>query len=271
MISLFLVLSPVEPAWFSVVSAMGVDVSIEFTCRRQDGQIINANELKSQLVLLPRSRPLVAAYDVDPNTGRVSVPGAALTDPNGYSLELYQRAVNPLDDKGPLLLVGMIAKGVLRLNGVAYSRSGPLGPLTVPVVVGPTGPEGPVGPEGPIGPMGLMGPMGPQGEVGPANELTIGTVTTGPAGSDASATITGTPPSQTISFVIPQGDDGIQGIPGPTGATGAPAINLLSGTVDPVAGTGAAGDFYCNTATGSLFGPKTGSTWPVIKLTTYWG
>ena len=60
------------------------------------------------------------------------------------------------------------------------------------------------------------------------------------------------------------------GATGPTGPAGADAINLLSGTVDPTGSTGVDGDFYVNTATGSLFGPKAGTSWPVIQLTTYW-
>jgi hypothetical protein len=66
------------------------------------------------------------------------------------------------------------------------------------------------------------------GPAGPANQLTVGTVTTGAAGSSALVTITGSSPSQTINFTIPKGDkgdQGIQGIQGPVGATGATGIN----------------------------------------------
>jgi hypothetical protein len=66
------------------------------------------------------------------------------------------------------------------------------------------------------------------GPTGPANSLSIGTVTTGNAGSSASATITGTAPSQTLSLTIPRGDQGVQGvqgIQGPIGATGATGLN----------------------------------------------
>jgi hypothetical protein len=43
------------------------------------------------------------------------------------------------------------------------------------------------------------------GPPGPANNLSIGTVTTGASGSQASATITGTPPDQVLNMTIPQG------------------------------------------------------------------
>ena len=73
----------------------------------------------------------------------------------------------------------------------------------------------------------LRGPKGDKGNAstvpGPPNELAIGKVTTGAAGSDASATITGTPPSQTLALTIPRGDKGNKGdastVPGPTGKT----------------------------------------------------
>jgi hypothetical protein len=36
---------------------------------------------------------------------------------------------------------------------------------------------------------------------------------------------------------------------------------VINGTVNPVGGTGALGDFYLNTATNTLFGPKTSGGW----------
>jgi hypothetical protein len=54
---------------------------------------------------------------------------------------------------------------------------------------------------------------GEQGPPGPANSLTIGSVTNGDPGS-AAATITGTPPSQILNLVIPQGLQGTPGSPG---------------------------------------------------------
>lgn len=66
------------------------------------------------------------------------------------------------------------------------------------------------------------------GPAGPANSLSVGTVTTGAAGSSAAVVITGTAPSQTISFTIPKGDKGDKGDTGntgPIGPTGATGIN----------------------------------------------
>lgn len=80
------------------------------------------------------------------------------------------------------------------------------------------------------GAIGPAGPKGDTGDTGPANTLSIGTVTTGAAGSSASASITGTAPSQTLSLTIPRGNTGATGATGNTGATG-PANSLAIGTV----------------------------------------
>lgn len=94
-----------------------------------------------------------------------------------------------------------------------------------------------------------IGDRGPVGDTGPANTLAIGTVTTGAAGSSASATITGSAPSQTLNLTIPRGDvgeQGIQGIQGATGNTG-PANSLSIGTVT----TGEAGSSASANITGT--------------------
>jgi hypothetical protein len=81
---------------------------------------------------------------------------------------------------------------------------------------------------------------GPQGDPGPSNTLSIGTVTTVTSETGASATITGTSPTQTLNLQIPRGIDGIIGGPGPsnvltvgtvtTGAAGVDAEVSITGT-----------------------------------------
>lgn len=68
------------------------------------------------------------------------------------------------------------------------------------------------GPQGPRGPQGIQGEKGDKGDTG---ELSIGTVTTGEAGSQASVVNVGTSTDAILDFVIPRGDQGIQGIQGP--------------------------------------------------------
>ena len=76
-------------------------------------------------------------------------------------------------------------------------------------------------------PAGIKGVQGDKGDdstvPGPPNVLRIGSVTTGPAGSQASASITGTSPEQALALTIPRGDKGEKGdastVAGPTGKT----------------------------------------------------
>jgi hypothetical protein len=57
-------------------------------------------------------------------------------------------------------------------------------------------------------PYALYAVNGKAGTPGPPNILNVGTVTTGAAGTPASATITGTSPAQTINLVLPTGTNG---------------------------------------------------------------
>jgi hypothetical protein len=80
---------------------------------------------------------------------------------------------------------------------------------------------------------------GPAGSPGPANSLAIGTVSTVAPGGSATAAITGTPPSQTLSLGIPSGLQGATGAAGPAGADGA---TVPPATVAPLMdGTAAVG------------------------------
>lgn len=96
---------------------------------------------------------------------------------------------------------------------------------------GPQGTQGPQGPEGPPGPQGLQGLKGDVGPAGqPLSSIKIGTVTTG---AQPSATITGSPPEQTLSLVLPQGPAGPTGSAGPQGAVGPAGPVGPAGTILP--------------------------------------
>lgn len=73
--------------------------------------------------------------------------------------------------------------------------------------------QGPQGPRGPQGVQGIQGEKGEKGDKGDTGELSIGTVTTGEAGSQASVVNVGTSTDAILDFVIPRGDQGIQGPP----------------------------------------------------------
>jgi hypothetical protein len=97
---------------------------------------------------------------------------------------------------------------------------------------GVQGIQGVQGDQGIQGEQGEQGPVGEVGPIGPANELTVGTVTTGAAGSDAVVTISGDAPDQVISFTIPQGIQGVQGLTGVGIPEGGDPGQIVVRTVD---------------------------------------
>ena len=64
-----------------------------------------------------------------------------------------------------------------------------------------------------------------------------------------------------------KGDTGLTGPQGPTGAAGSTGVSgldgktILNGTGVPASGTGSIGDFFLNTSTSILYGPKTAAGW----------
>jgi hypothetical protein len=103
---------------------------------------------------------------------------------------------------------------------------------------GEAGSRGPAGDKGSAGETGSAGPTGPAGATG-SNGPAGATGPTGPAGPSGAA-----------------GANGVQGVAGADGRT------ILNGTTNPSNGIGANGDFFINTATNTLFGPKAGGAWP---------
>ena len=87
-------------------------------------------------------------------------------------------------------------------------------------------------------------------------QLSIGSVTTGAAGSNASASITGTSPNFKLNLTIPRGNTGATGATGPSGVYTGPlkpttnywtnAVNWTGGVGAPSGGTWAV--FYYNVA-----------------------
>lgn len=94
----------------------------------------------------------------------------------------------------------------------------------------------------PKGDTGEVGPEGPKGDKGDAaSTITVGSTTTGVAGTNAQVTNSGTLNDVVLNFVIPRGDQGIQGPEGPAGADGASAsldpINGLASFPAPIPGS----------------------------------
>lgn len=93
-------------------------------------------------------------------------------------------------------------------------------------------------PRGNPGTPGLQGDKGDTGNAGPANSLSIGTVS---SGTSASATITGTAPTQTLNLTLPRGDPGLPGTVGwtPVFAVVADGGRFVQQVVNWVGGEGA--------------------------------
>jgi len=109
------------------------------------------------------------------------------------------------------------------------------------------GPQGNVGATGPAGAAGATGATGATGPAGPA----------GPAGPQGPAGATGA--------TGPTGLTGAVGPVGPSGATGPAGTNgnsVLNGATAPNNNQGVNGDFFINTATNTIYGPKANGAWP---------
>ena len=82
---------------------------------------------------------------------------------------------------------------------------------------GDKGDKGDTGADGAKGDKGDTGAKGEKGADGVTPTFTIGTITTGEAGSTATVTITGTAPNYVLNFTIPKGDKGDTGEAGSGG------------------------------------------------------
>ncbi len=179
--------------------------------------------------------------------------------------------------------------------------TGPTGAKGTTGATGPqgvTGAQGPAGPTGPTGPAGAKGATGATGSQGPAgtNGNTVWNGTSTPASTtgvngdfylDTTTHCLYGPkasnawPTSCVSVVGPQGATGAQGPMGPNGLTGAtgaqgpkwrnrPArsggnqrqYRFWNGTSTPPSSTGVNGDFYLDTTTHCLYGPKASNAWP---------
>ena len=111
-------------------------------------------------------------------------------------------------------------------------ETGPQGIQGIQGIQGEAGPQGEQGIQGETGPTGATGPTGPQGDPGPqgtagtAATITIGTVTTGAAGSSVVVTNSGTSTAALLNFTIPKGDTG-----DPATVTAGTNITVMDGEV----------------------------------------
>jgi Collagen triple helix repeat (20 copies) len=90
---------------------------------------------------------------------------------------------------------------------------------------------------------GAKGKQGPAGTSGPKGD-------TGAAGANGTSGSAGT-----------KGEPGGRGEEGEPGESGLNGKSVLNGTTVPGAGLGTTGDFYIDTATNEIYGPKAGTNW----------
>lgn len=108
----------------------------------------------------------------------------------------------------------------------------------------------------------LIAQKGDTGATGASPTISIGTVSTGAAGSNASATITGTSPNLVLNLTIPRGNTGAQGPQGATGATGPQGpqgpSGVYTGPLKPTA------DYWKRLTTQTI---PSGGTWAYVLTT----
>ena len=175
-------------------------------------------------------------YTINGTTELLSVPYAMYAANSGSSIPGPQGSQGPAGNDG--------AAGPQGSQGPAGNdgASGPQGPIGL---TGATGPAGATGATGPQGTQGLTGAQGPGGATG----------ATGPAGPQGATGLTGA-----------QGPQGPAGANGTNGTNGADGKTVLNGISNPTALIGSNGDFYINTTTNTIFGPKAAGAWPAIGV-----
>jgi hypothetical protein len=127
-------------------------------------------------------------------------------------------------------------------------------------IPGPQGPQGPAGNDGAPGTQGAIGPQGPQGLQGLQGQAGA----TGPTGNQGSIGLTG--PAGPQGAIGLTGAQGSQGPAGANGINGADGKTVLNGSSNPTSLIGNNGDFYINTISNIIFGPKASGQWPAIGV-----
>lgn len=116
------------------------------------------------------------------------------------------------------------------------------------------------GTKGSKGDIGPQGPRGEKGNTGTAATISVGTVTTGAAGTNAVVTNAGTSSAAKFNFTIPRGANGTNGTSA-TWFTGT-AVTGTSTTAVTVSVTGSkAGDMYLNTSTYNVYSATAANSW----------
>ena len=135
---------------------------------------------------------------------------------------------------GEVDLSGYVTKGVGNASQIQFADGqtfqAKLEAGTLKGEKGDQGIQGIQGIQGEKGEKGDTGERGPKGNTGATPNITIGTVTTLAAGSDATASITGDTPNLTLNLGIPKGDKGDKGEAGSASSSDNLVTTDISGT-----------------------------------------
>jgi collagen type VII alpha len=178
-----------------------------------------------------------------PATGVMNVTVTSVTGGGSYT----GWSVNLNGAPGPAGPAGITgATGATGGTGIV-GATGATG-VTGPTGVGTTGSIGATGATGTTGLSILNGPGNPAAGIGVPGEFYIN-ITTNTIWGPKTATW----PGAGVSLVGPAGT---------TGSTGSTGASVLNGTSNPTPGIGNNGDFFINTTTNMIFGPKAAGAWP---------
>ena len=188
----------------------------------------------------PEAWNLVSTFDgnYDSLTNKPTIPTnvSAFTNDAHYASETFvtNKIAEASLSGGEVDLSGYVTKGVGNANQIQFADGqtfqakldagtlkgdkGDQGEQGPKGNTGGRGPRGLQGEQGIQGPKGDTGEQGPKGDTGATPNITIGTVTTLAAGSDATASITGDTPNLTLNLGIPKGEKGDKGNSGSTGS-----------------------------------------------------
>ena len=185
-----------------------------------DGQLlfrISPNEVDSKLplkengvrVYSPNNKPTAADLGITTGTnGATFTPAVDSAGNLSWSNDKGLANPNTVNIKGDKGDAG--AKGD---KGDPFTYAD-FTPEQLTALKGAKGDKGDKGDTGAKGDKGEKGDTGAKGADGQTPNITIGTVTTGAAGTNASASISGTTPNLTLNLTIPKGDKGDKGAQG---------------------------------------------------------
>lgn len=185
-----------------------------------DGQLlfqISPNEVDSKLplkengvrVYSPNNKPTAADLGITTGTnGATFTPAVDSAGNLSWSNDKGLANPNTVNIKGDKGDAG--AKGD---KGDPFTYAD-FTPEQLTALKGAKGDKGDKGDTGAKGDKGDRGDTGAKGADGQTPNITIGTVTTGAAGTNASASISGTTPNLTLNLTIPKGDKGDKGAQG---------------------------------------------------------